>query len=108
MLLAVPSLMLQPVLFVPTAFFVSCWTGSLTHVYWSELRNQPVIPLCGASGGIYGLFVAALLSTLKIEDYTYRAAAFVFYFSLHIVIAIAGASGPFGFENSQNIDKGRL
>ena len=62
------------------------------------LRNQPVIPLCGASGGIYGLFVAALLSTLKIEDYTYRAAAFGTYFSLHIVIAIAGALGPFDFE----------
>ena len=95
---AAPPLMLQPVWFVPATFFFSCWTGSLTHVYWSKLRNQPVIPLCGASGGIYGLFVAALLSTLKIEDHTYRAAAFVFYFSLHIVIAIAGALGPFDFE----------
>ena len=62
---SIPILLLQPPMVLPIALLVCCWTGSITHVFWSALQNQPINPLCGASGGAFGLWAVAGLSCLK-------------------------------------------
>ena len=83
---ALPAVIhLQAVWVVPTTFLFSCWTGSFAHIVLLKLQNEAITPLCGASGGVYGLLTVAALSSLKTESRFFKLWLPAFYTTLILV-----------------------